>query len=96
MMMIGRDVGASQGWAGVNLVSRRKSLLLLSRRDVALCPIFLCNGDDDCTDRKQMNKDKRRFITLNISNINMRIIELGITDWTVRTLYVQTTKFHGK
>ena len=56
MMMIGGDVGASQGWAGVNLVSRRKSLLLLNRRDVALCPIFPRNGDDDCTERKQMKK----------------------------------------
>ena len=64
MIMIAGDVGASQGWAGVNLVSRRKSLLLLSRRDVALCPIFLRNGDDDYIERKQMNNDNRRFITL--------------------------------
>ena len=42
----------------------RVVLLLISRRDVALCPIFLSNGDDDCTERRQMNKDKRRFITL--------------------------------
>ena len=64
MIMIGEDIGTSQGWAGVNLVSRRKILLLISRRDVALCPIFPSNGDDGCTERKQMNKDKRRFITL--------------------------------
>ena len=64
IIMIAGDVGASQGWAGVNLVSRRKSLLLLNQRGVALCPIFLRNGDDDCIERKQMNKDKRRFITL--------------------------------
>ena len=54
MIMIAGDVGASQGWAGVNLVSRRKSLLLLSRRDVALCPIFVRNGDDDYMTQLQM------------------------------------------
>ena len=64
MIMIAGDVGTSPGWAGVNLVARRKSLLLLSRRDVALCPIFLRNGDDDYIERKQMNNDNRRFITL--------------------------------
>ena len=64
MMMIGGDVEASQGWAGVNLVSRRKSLLLLNRRGVALCPIFLRNGDDDCTEGKQLKKGNRSFITL--------------------------------
>ena len=56
MMMIGGDVGASQGWAGVNLVSRRKSLLLLSRRGVALCPILLRNGDDDYTEGKTIEE----------------------------------------
>ena len=56
MMMIGGDVEASQGWAGVNLVSRRKSLLLLSRRDVALCPILLRNGDDDCIEKKTIEE----------------------------------------
>ena len=56
MMMIVGDVGASQGWAGVNLVSRRKSLLLLNRRDVALCPILLRNGDDDYTEGKTIEE----------------------------------------
>ena len=56
MMMIGGDVEASQGWAGVNLVSRRKSLLLLSRRGVALCPILLRNGDDDYTEGKTIEE----------------------------------------
>ena len=64
MIMIAGDVGASPGWAGVNLVSRRKSLLLRNRRGVALCPIFVRDGDDDYTERNQMNKDNRRLITL--------------------------------
>ena len=80
MMMIGGDVEASQGWAGVNLVSRRKSLLLLNRRGVALCPIFLRNGDDDCTEGKTIEEGLKTFYYFKISNINMRIIELGITD----------------